>query len=81
MNEITIDECKKRTLWMLDQTVAKCVEKADQIKQQHPVDAERLCQLLVIINHMTSSVKLLQEPTAEGVERGFYYYSTLVDAV
>lgn len=81
MNEITTDECRKRTLWMLDQTVAKCVEKANQIKQQHPVDTERLCQLLAIINHMTSSVKLLQEPTTAGVESGFYFYSTLVDNV
>ena len=81
MNEITIDECKKRTLWMLDQTVAKCVEKADQIKQQHPVDAERLCQLLAIINHMTSSVKLLQVPTTKGVEDGFGFYSNLVDTI
>jgi hypothetical protein len=81
MNQMSVDECKKRSLWILDQTVAAGVNKAAQIKQANPCDTERIYQLLLIINHMTSAAKHLQDPIQVGVESGFNYYLKLIEAV
>jgi hypothetical protein len=81
MNEMSIEECKKHSLWIMDQVVAAGVNKAAEIKQNDPHNTERIYQLLLIINHMTSAVKHLQEPIKPGVEVGFHYYSRLIDAV
>ena len=81
MNEMSIEECKKHSLWILDQVVAAGVSKAAEIKQTDPHNTERIYQLLLIINHMTSATKQLQEPIKIGVEGGFGYYMRLIETV
>jgi hypothetical protein len=81
MNDHSTDKIKNQALWMLDERVAECVAKADLIRQTAPTDIDRIYQLLLVVNHMTSAVKHLQEPIKDGVGSGFFQYSILIDKI